>query len=159
MASKLYVLQAGSWVHIPGDQARGLYNATGGMAWEGEQMYVLKITGGTAENPTKEWKLVTDMQPPSETVPGVGIQRGQTIDPPDAEVYWTVVTDTTDPRYNYSVRVTWYVNGAAYATDTVPQTDGKVTRTFTTGDDVYAVVRYVNDAGEGPTTTTSTLFL
>lgn len=128
-------------------------------AWYGlKQLYVMEWVETEPGVYTKTWRQVGDWEAPTVTVPGVGITQGSSFDPPDAKVYWTVV-GSGDYRYSYSVRVEWYRNGVYDWADQVPQSTGNVTRFFSMWDQVYAVVRYVNSAGSGPTTQTATLQL
>lgn len=104
------------------------------------------------------WRYI--ILPPTDPVPGIAVERGQSLNPPDARATWTPITDTEDDRYADNVEVVWYANGVQVDSETVPQASGATAyRFFSFGDQVYVRVRYTNSAGVGPQTQSSTLFL
>lgn len=144
---KVHDLRSGAWVEVTGEKLKPL-NA--GAYVHAKGYYVLRITGGTAENPTKEWTYVRSFKAPTATPTGVGTRRVNPVDPPHVECYWDVITNTNDERYNYDVIVTWYVDGVADSSDVAPQTAGGITREFPYGVIVEAKAQYANEAGTGP---------
>lgn len=105
-----------------------------------------------------EWIFLGSFAAPTENMVNVTIGTTQQVIPPQAQVGWSTFS-APDLRSTYNVYVRWFVNGVLTYTDTVTQATGQVTRDFTSGDAVYAEVRYLNSVGMGPITTTSTINL
>jgi hypothetical protein len=105
-----------------------------------------------------EWLFLGSWSAPSENMTNVTIGITQQVTPPQAQVAWTTY-NSPDIRSTYSVYILWNVNGSDLYSDVVAQSTGQVTRDFVSGDAVYAKIRYTNSKGNGPLTTTSTLYL
>lgn len=123
-------------------------------------VWVVDTANSTETNTVYKWEYITSYVPPEGAVPTVSLSYygGQVeTGPQDYQCSWGVVTNKDLPEYHYKVNVEWWVNNSLNVTSQVHQSNGSVIRTYDAMDSVYCVVYYRNDAGTGPTTTTSTL--
>lgn len=149
-----FVLHSGAWK--PGRP----HPLVGGVWTPAQRVWMLRRMPGPIDPPEYGWQVVGDWRVPDLPVPGVRLVKGFQITPPTAQVTWTSVGDSGDPRYDYQVRVEWYRNGLLEDIEQRAQITGQTPfREFTEGDAVFARVQYLGPGGGGPMTQTDTLHL
>lgn len=148
------VLVGGAYVNV-----KGVHELRNGAWVPFKGAYSLELDPGQIDPPVYVWRRAwRKITAPTVSVPGLGIAQGAQLLPPQVVVSWTARPLGHD-HYDYFVEIRWYVDGVQWYFDSVHQNTGSRTREFEYGQSIYARVNYVNTAGSGPQTQTSTIFL